>query len=221
MPGRLDVWLSDNLIAAQERHWKEVGKRIRRKNTHQRVKGLQDLPDVKGKIGLTLGEIRNLRNGKAMRAWRNRVMRNGNHVCKWCEATGPTLHADHKIPLSVLLGRHKIKTLQQALSLPVLFDSKNGQVLCSNCHRKKTRKDAARNHWSKDWIDRLEQEWEVEIREFSPKIPAKKRRRPSRRKQKKKRRQRGHQKLFARCEAYCAERDREIHETITGTTVMD
>jgi len=206
------VWLSDKLIAAQERHWKEAGTKIRREKARKEGKGLQDLSNIKGKTGLTPDELRELRSSKAMRRWRNRVLREGNHVCKWCGATGPTLHADHKTPLSILLTRRKICSLRQALGTQKLFRVENGQVLCSNCHRKKTRKDAGRYHWSKDWIDQIEQEWEVEIREFAPKQLRQQQHLPKKRK--KKRRQKGHRKLFARCMEFSAERDHEIQERI-------
>jgi len=212
------VWVSDKLIAAQERHWKEVGTKIRRKKAHQEGKTLQDLPDIKGKTGLTSGEIREFRNSKPMRRWRNRVLREGNHVCKRCGATGPTLHVDHRTPLTVLLSKQHITSLQQALNSRNLFRMKNGQLLCSNCHREKTRRDAARYHWRKDWIDRIEQEWEVEIREFAPKPPKGKRyqHRPpgEQKKKKKKRRQKGHRKLFARCMEFSDERYHEIQERL-------
>lgn len=152
--------------------------------------------------------LQRLRNCVAMKAWKRRVMRRDKHACRHCGAVWPPLHVDHIVPLSVLLERYRVVTFEQAVCLKELFKISNGQTLCVDCHRRKTRKDARRYRWRKDWIDRLEKEWGVEINRTAsaPKQGGGKKKRN--------RKSKGHRKLLARCWEYSAERDGEIDARI-------
>jgi 5-methylcytosine-specific restriction endonuclease McrA len=82
-----------------------------------------------------------LRTSVEYRFWREAVFRRDNHTCTACGARTAVgvkidLNADHVIALSVLLDRHAICSLDQALVCPELWALSNGRTLCHECHRR-------------------------------------------------------------------------------------
>jgi len=45
------------------------------------------------------------------------------------------LHCDHIEPLSFLVTKHNIKTMEDARNCSALWDINNGRILCETCHR--------------------------------------------------------------------------------------
>lgn len=70
-----------------------------------------------------------------MKAWRFSVFERDNYTCKHCGKRGGTLHADHITPMAKILTVAKVKTLEEAEALTILWDVKNGRTLCVRCHR--------------------------------------------------------------------------------------
>lgn len=67
--------------------------------------------------------------------WRESIQKRDYYTCQKCGKRGGKLHAEHIIPFSVLLYRNKIKSLEDALNCPALWDMNNGKILCVPCHK--------------------------------------------------------------------------------------
>lgn len=70
------------------------------------------------------------------RKWRTTIFKRDNYTCQLCKKRGGTLHADHIKSFVSILKENKIETIAQALKCAELWDTKNGRLLCIDCHRK-------------------------------------------------------------------------------------
>ena len=62
-----------------------------------------------------------------MDEWRKAVFQRDNYTCVWCNKSNIYFHADHIKPFAYF---------------PELrFEGSNGQTLCANCHKWKTKMD--------------------------------------------------------------------------------
>src|SRR5574341_386297 len=83
---------------------------------------------------------RQIRTSAEYRLWRDAIFQRDGYTCTHCgihAGTGHrvTLNADHIVALSVLIERHHIVSLAQAVLVAELWDISNGRTLCHECHR--------------------------------------------------------------------------------------
>jgi hypothetical protein len=77
-----------------------------------------------------------VRGSGSMICWRKSVFARDAYTCQVCGKVGGPLHADHVLPLAILLRENRIKTLADAQAGPDLWDLSNGRTLCVPCHKK-------------------------------------------------------------------------------------
>jgi len=78
-----------------------------------------------------------IRNCYKYRLWRSDVYTRDNFTCVHCgDSKGGNLHPDHIVPLSFLVKKHNITSIEQALECEELWNINNGQTLCEPCHKK-------------------------------------------------------------------------------------
>lgn len=100
----------------------------------KRVLGKGDKhPNWKG--GITPAVMK-VRNSKKMKKWRKQVFERDNYICVLCKKRGGKLHADHIVPFSFIWNKNKIKTYEDAIKTPELWNKNNGRTLCVECHKK-------------------------------------------------------------------------------------
>lgn len=79
---------------------------------------------------------RQLRILPSYRLWRLRIFVRDKYICVLCGKQFVYVEADHyPIPLSVLLKKYEINTLEKAILCKPLWDVSNGRTLCKVCHR--------------------------------------------------------------------------------------
>ena len=76
--------------------------------------------------------------------WRKKVFERDNYTCQNCEKTKCYLEAHHKKEFCLILGKYKVKTIEDAIKCKQLWDINNGLTLCKNCHNK-TKKYVRKN----------------------------------------------------------------------------
>lgn len=79
---------------------------------------------------------RNIRRLGEMKQWREMVFERDNWTCVVCKKTSVYVQADHIYPFVFILHDHCVTTLEQSLSVPLLWDISNGRTLCKECHKK-------------------------------------------------------------------------------------
>ena len=77
-----------------------------------------------------------IRSSYPMSEWRKKVFSRDGYSCVLCGARGVDIHADHIQAFSLLLKRHGIRSVEQALICKELWDIHNGRTLCVPCHKK-------------------------------------------------------------------------------------
>lgn len=77
-----------------------------------------------------------IRGTSPYKNWRTAIYKRDDYTCQQCGVRGGKLNADHKTPFSVLLRRHKIKTIMEAAACSELWNLDNGKTLCVPCHLK-------------------------------------------------------------------------------------
>lgn len=92
-----------------------------------------------------------IRKSEEMKRWRGTILGSNKLACIWC-GSRERLEIDHKVPLSVLVDKYGIHTLDSALRCDGLFDMSNGRILCYRCHTRKTKRDARRYGWKLSWL---------------------------------------------------------------------
>jgi hypothetical protein len=125
-------------IAARKRP-PPTPEQITKRSETLRTKGVyagEKNPNWKG--GIT-PIVRLIRAGEAYRLWRLRVFQRDGFMCRKCESSS-NIEAHHLTPFSLIISRHAITTLEQALKCPELWDEDNGLTLCSTCHDSEKRK---------------------------------------------------------------------------------
>lgn len=87
-----------------------------------------------GKTKLSNG----IRNIYLYKKWRKDVYTRDGFACVECGqiGTGRNLEADHIEPLSLLIKRFKITTVEDAIETNKLWNTENGRTLCVDCHKK-------------------------------------------------------------------------------------
>lgn len=78
---------------------------------------------------------RNIRRLDEMKQWREMVFKRDDWTCVVCGATSVYLQADHIYPFVFILHDHCVTTVEQSLSIPLLWDISNGRTLCKECHK--------------------------------------------------------------------------------------
>lgn len=68
--------------------------------------------------------------------WRKEIMERDNFTCKECGQYGGKLVVDHIKPFAIIIEENQIDTLEKAMNCDELWNTENGQILCSECHRK-------------------------------------------------------------------------------------
>lgn len=69
------------------------------------------------------------------KTWKIKCL-NRDKVCVKCgEKKSKLLEVDHIIPLSFIIKKFNINSLEESLNCTELWDIKNGRVLCKNCHK--------------------------------------------------------------------------------------
>jgi 5-methylcytosine-specific restriction endonuclease McrA len=67
--------------------------------------------------------------------WLEDVFERDNYTCQKCNQRGGCLEADHIIGLAEMILLYNIKTLDNALNCPAIWDIDNGRTLCKVCHK--------------------------------------------------------------------------------------
>jgi hypothetical protein len=67
--------------------------------------------------------------------WRNAVFKRDNWICQKCKKRGRRIHPHHKMELSIILAKYRIRTLRDARQCKKLWDTNNGKTLCIPCHK--------------------------------------------------------------------------------------
>lgn len=68
--------------------------------------------------------------------WRTKIFRRDNWTCQECGKKGGLLDPHHIIPLSVIIEKFNIRTLEESKVCELLWDINNGITLCRKCHKK-------------------------------------------------------------------------------------
>ena len=70
--------------------------------------------------------------------WRNLVMKRDDYTCQICGERGGNMkiHIDHyPKTFREIIEQYDIKSYEELLEIPELFDINNGRTLCDKCHR--------------------------------------------------------------------------------------
>jgi len=80
--------------------------------------------------------IMKIRNHPRTVEWRNAIFERDGYACKICgDARGGNLNAHHYMQVADIIHTLKIKTVEEALSTKILWDTSNGITLCKRCHK--------------------------------------------------------------------------------------
>ena len=90
-------------------------------------------PNWKGGISCINTKIRNTVN---YINWRNNIYIRDDFRCAVCNKRGVRLNVHHLNPLSEIIIKHNIKTLNDSYKCDELWDTSNGITLCKECHIK-------------------------------------------------------------------------------------
>lgn len=86
-----------------------------------------------GKTELLAG----IRNLSKYSDWRSQVFVRDEFMCQECgDGSGGNLQADHIVPLSFLVEKLGLKSVEDAHSRLELWNIDNGKTLCVECHKK-------------------------------------------------------------------------------------
>lgn len=77
----------------------------------------------------------NIRRLSEMSEWRKKVFERDNWTCVLCCKHG-YVQADHIYPLVFMIHDFNIKTVEESLTIPEIWNISNGRTLCKNCHKK-------------------------------------------------------------------------------------
>lgn len=78
---------------------------------------------------------KSIRESAAYYLWRNTILKRDEHHCQDCSTTVGDLHVHHIEHLSKIIQKFNIKTIEEALACPLIWDTDNGVTLCENCHQ--------------------------------------------------------------------------------------
>lgn len=104
--------------------------RLRRSLAH---KGQRHWNWKNGKTKLS----RQIRQLMEYRDWRTAVFTRDGFACTvGGKSHGGDIHADHIKQFALILDRHRIRSIEEALQCSELWDISNGRTLCRSCHKK-------------------------------------------------------------------------------------
>jgi hypothetical protein len=67
--------------------------------------------------------------------WRNACIKRDGCICQLCHEQVAEIQVDHIKPFSVILDEHEIDSIKRAIACEELWDTRNGRVLCVECHQ--------------------------------------------------------------------------------------
>lgn len=109
-------------------HSEEVRNRLRK--LPSLFKSGEKHPNWKGGVSV----INNLiRQSEAYSRWRKNIFKRDNYQCIICQSK-KIIEVHHLFPLNKIIKKYKIKYLIDAYKCKILWDIKNGVVLCQKCH---------------------------------------------------------------------------------------
>lgn len=80
--------------------------------------------------------LRQVRILPSYKRWRLRILVRDKFTCVICGKRNTRLEVDHyPIPLSVVVRRHDITSLEKAVLDKLLWNVRNGRTLCQHCHK--------------------------------------------------------------------------------------
>ena len=84
--------------------------------------------------------IISIRTSDKYKEWRKSIFERDDYTCQYCgrkckKGDKVVLECHHKIPLSVLVKKYDIKSLEDVVNNNHIFDISNGVTLCSKCHK--------------------------------------------------------------------------------------
>ena len=77
---------------------------------------------------------RQIRLSRIYERWRLLVLERDNFTCLLCKKVGIGMHVHHIIEFKDLLKIYEIKSYEDALKCPMIWNIDNGQTLCQKCH---------------------------------------------------------------------------------------
>jgi hypothetical protein len=77
-----------------------------------------------------------IRGALEFKEWTKKVRELDGYICVDCERSNVRTEVHHIIPLLTIIKKGNLKTLQDALNCPLIWDINNGKVLCRKCHMK-------------------------------------------------------------------------------------
>ena len=78
---------------------------------------------------------RRIRFSRKYKEWRKKVLERDNHTCKKC-GKKKELQVHHKNSFIKIIKKHDLKNTKEASYCGDLWDLKNGETLCKECHVK-------------------------------------------------------------------------------------
>lgn len=68
--------------------------------------------------------------------WRREVFKRDDYTCQFCHIKGGTIHADHyPLEFAQIIEQNHIRSMEEAIKTPILWDINNGRTLCYDCHK--------------------------------------------------------------------------------------
>lgn len=146
------MWLSDQILDAQERRqrarWDEIRRKRKARKRRSANSGRQRRPSV----------VDRLRQTEAYKSWSSLVIMSAAGKCADCNATSKKLEAIHVTPVLELCKRYHAYSLREAKQIRELWESGSGVALCRRCLYRKIMGDAEVYGWRlervKQWFHR-------------------------------------------------------------------
>lgn len=77
-----------------------------------------------------------LRVSLQYKLWRKFIYKRDRYTCQNCFIYGVDVEVHHIKSFALIIHENNIKTFDEAIGCEELWDTNNGQVLCSDCHKK-------------------------------------------------------------------------------------
>jgi 5-methylcytosine-specific restriction endonuclease McrA len=98
-----------------------------------------------------LGKL--IRHSVHFRLWREAIFERDNYTCVLSGKRGGVLHPHHIAPLSELMDRYNIRTFDDAVNTPAIWDIHNGVTLSKEAHKEVH--EAYKNGFREDYEEML------------------------------------------------------------------
>lgn len=142
------MWLSDQILDAQERRQRARWDEIRRKRKARKRRSANNRRQRQPSV------VDQLRQTEAYKSWSSLVIMSAAGKCADCNATGRELEAIHVTPVLELCKRYHAYKLREARQIRELWESGSGIALCRRCLYRKIMGDAEVYGWR---LDRVKQ----------------------------------------------------------------